>query len=185
SSSMEPTVSMGDRFFYHPISAKGKVKRGDLIVISPPFYKENSGFVNFTNNFLRVLSFQKLVISSWPRKNWEKPLMIKRVIAIPGDHIYMQDFILYVKPKGEEYFLSEFETSTMTYDIISSDSSLSTVAMEMGSIEEMVLNPGEYFMLGDNRLASWDSASWGILNQDRLMGKIFFRYWPFKRFDRI
>ncbi len=36
----------------------------------------------------------------------------------------------------------------------------------------------EYFFMGDNRAASCDSRSWGSVPRDKLIGTVFFVYWP-------
>jgi signal peptidase I len=38
--------------------------------------------------------------------------------------------------------------------------------------------PGEYFMMGDNRSQSCDSRTWGSVPRDKLIGTVFFVYWP-------
>jgi len=37
---------------------------------------------------------------------------------------------------------------------------------------------GDYFMMGDNRSQSCDSRQWGSVPRDKLIGTVFFVYWP-------
>ncbi len=41
------------------------------------------------------------------------------------------------------------------------------------------------FVLGDNRNNSYDSHSWGTLEQQYLIGRAELRYWPLSRTGRI
>lgn len=46
-------------------------------------------------------------------------------------------------------------------------------------------NADEYFMLGDNSLASQDSRWWGQVPQRMLLGQAIWVYWPFRNFSSI
>lgn len=40
------------------------------------------------------------------------------------------------------------------------------------------VRPGHCFLMGDNRALSLDSRAWGDIELDRLVGRVWFRYWP-------
>jgi signal peptidase I len=42
-----------------------------------------------------------------------------------------------------------------------------------------------YLMLGDNRGNSQDGRYWGLLPQDRFIGKAVFLFWPFTRVKKL
>lgn len=41
-----------------------------------------------------------------------------------------------------------------------------------------VLQPNEYFVMGDNRLDSYDSRNFGPINKDDIVGIVVYRWWP-------
>ena len=97
---------------------------------------------------------------------WNNKLLIKRVIGIPGDWIEMDtDGTIYLN--GEK--LDEPYTSHLS--------------MGECDLEFPYQVPQEqYFVLGDMRESSIDSRNTliGCVKKDQIIGKVFFRIWPFK-----
>jgi len=46
------------------------------------------------------------------------------------------------------------------------------------NLTEQTIGPEEYFVMGDNRLQSNDSRSWGTVPLSNVVGKAWFSYWP-------
>lgn len=97
---------------------------------------------------------------------------IKRVIALPGEHVAVSDNILYIDGEPvEEPFIDKDNNWLHTEDF---------------RLEEL---PGGYekvpedhvFVLGDNRNNSTDSRSLGVIPMDEIIGKTNVIYWPIKR----
>jgi signal peptidase I len=85
---------------------------------------------------------------------------VKRIIGLPGDSIRISDGVVYVndEPLDEPY---------LTHNI---------PKFQEGQWQH--IPDGEYFVLGDNRRASSDSRSWGMLEEDLIIGKAWITYWP-------
>ena len=46
--------------------------------------------------------------------------------------------------------------------------------------EEVVVPPHSYFMMGDNRLCSFDSRYWGFVPEKNLIGRPIVIYWSYE-----
>ena len=93
---------------------------------------------------------------------------IKRVIALPGETIKITGTKVEIKKQGEDTFFTLEEPY---------------VEFEKESIIEMTLANDEYFVMGDNRMASLDSRSWGPLKESFVVGKAFVRLFPPSKID--
>ncbi len=51
--------------------------------------------------------------------------------------------------------------------------------------DEVLLQPGAYYVLGDNRNVSKDSRSFGPVDEDGIIGRAFLRVWPLSRISLI
>ena len=98
--------------------------------------------------------------------SWNNKLLIKRVIGIPGDWIEIDtDGTVYLNgEKLDEPYAQQ-------------------LSMGECDLEFPFQVPQEqYFVLGDMRESSIDSRNtWiGCVEKDQIVGKVFFRIWPFK-----
>ncbi|MCF7816231.1 MAG: signal peptidase I [Candidatus Pacebacteria bacterium] len=90
---------------------------------------------------------------------------IKRIIAIPGDTIAIS---------GRDVIISNDEHP----DGVHLDESYVHDMKPTTTLTETLGND-EYFVMGDNRDASSDSRSWGVLQRDKIIGRAFLRLFPF------
>jgi signal peptidase I len=188
SKTMEPGIRSGDRVLVSPIvygahtpfSPKKlpgivKPKRGDLVLVSPPYARKRRGFAAFFRPLVRFFTFQTLAA--------QDEAVIKRVVALPGDSVLLRDSVISVNPGGNTHFLSEFELSAKPYDILKAKlpEGWSGDLPFSDSFAEIKLGEGQYFFMNDDRGASNDSRAWGSLSEDRILGKVLVRFWPLFR----
>lgn len=90
---------------------------------------------------------------------------IKRIIALPGQHIVITDGVVYLNNR----FLKE------TY--VTATTNLFEGGFIKSGVEETVPE-GYFFVMGDNRPRSSDSREFGFIPEKDVIGKVFFRYFP-------
>ncbi|MFC1935413.1 signal peptidase I [Chloroflexota bacterium] len=83
---------------------------------------------------------------------------VKRIVATPGDTVEIRGGKGYVNGALlEEPYIVEPQHITM---------------------ERKVMGPGQYFVMGDNRLHSNDSRNWGPVPLENIVGRVWMAYWP-------
>ena len=100
------------------------------------------------------------------------PVLIKRIIGMPGDTMSLRDGAVYVN--GQR--LSEPYVRRVNGQPEPSD------PFDTGlpwSLQQPYKVPaGSYFLMGDNRTDSGDSRAFGPVARDQIVGRAFARYWP-------
>ena len=89
---------------------------------------------------------------------------IKRIVAIPGDTITIRDTTVIVDgvKLNETYVDPKRQGNLYAYK----------------NISNMLVPPGDYFVLGDNRIGSSDSRNWGFVPRANIIGRAALVYWP-------
>ncbi len=190
-STMSPTILSGDCVIATPLyrnepgasshfSLLIAPQRGDLVVIAPAYGNDSNKALQVLNAMISFLTFQKFRPFDHKDAWGEKPF-IRRLVAFPGDSLYMDNFILHVKTGDSAHYLTEFETSINTYDITAEALPENWTAdlPFSGSFAEIKLTDNQFFVLCDNRKNSSDSRIWGPISRERIKGKVLYRYWPF------
>jgi len=159
SSSMEPTLQVGDNLIIEKISYRlSEPVRGDVVVFYPPHHELDPSLLG---KFSRMVGFFS-----------KDEAYIKRVIGVPGDKIQVvPEKGVYVNGK----LLEEPYKKEIFYGMCHSGMVCGPFSVPQGS----------YYVLGDNRNDSTDSRYWGALPKKRIVGKAFFRFWPLNRIGTI
>ena len=128
--SMEPTLHDGQVIF----SDTSDIERGDII----------------------TTKFPREAILMDPA--CEGQSIVKRVIALPGDKLIIDETGVYVNDVLlDEYYLTESDKAA-TY-------------MEDSDFTALILEDGEYYVMGDNRDNSHDSRTFGVVMEQDLLYK--------------
>jgi len=112
---------------------------------------------------------------------------VKRVIGIPGDRIRIENKEVYrngVK-LAEPYKYHKTPYSDSYRDNFPGVPNLPLPRPALEMLEkhvengELVVPPGHYFAMGDNRDSSWDCRYWGFVPRENIIGKPLLIYWSF------
>ncbi|MDD5749257.1 MAG: signal peptidase I [Patescibacteria group bacterium] len=135
-----------------------------------PFYVEGASMEpNFYENeylIIDEISYRfnepqrgEVIIFKNPRQRGS--YFIKRVIGLPGEEVSLKEGRVYIDGQilAEEY-ISHFSTEDHPSVALADD---------------------QYFILGDNRINSFDSRQLGPIAKSNIIGRVWVRGWPFNR----
>jgi len=98
--------------------------------------------------------------------NGKPKYLIKRIIGLPGDTIAIEDgYVILNGQTIQEPYVAEQGMS--------------------GEMEEITVEEGKLFVMGDNRYVSQDSRSpaVGQIDEDTVLGKVVLRIFPFNSIE--
>ena len=141
-------------FLYQPVKVEGTS-------MLPGLTDQERIFINkFVYNFEPV-ERGDIVVFRYPRDTSKS--YIKRVIAVAGDRVRIDDGRVYVNGKRlkEPYVPDDYRDDR--------------------SYPETVVPKNAFFLLGDHRSSSSDSRDFGAVERQYIYGKAVFVYWPMEK----
>jgi signal peptidase I len=158
SGSMEPTLAVGQRILVNRIGMDfSEPKVGEIMVFHPPEGAEHG----ICGPIPHEVTSGGAACDS-PVKKESSVTFIKRVVAGPGDTIYIKEGHVYRNGKREkDSYIRECGASP-----------------ECNFPTPIKIPAGHWFMMGDNRGNSEDSRFWGPIPSSWMIGEAFATYWP-------
>jgi signal peptidase I len=138
-------------FLYQPVRVEGTS-------MLPRLEDRDRLFINKFVYRFTAIDRGDVVVFHYPRD--PEKSYIKRIIALPGDHFRVEHGKVFVNGKlvPEPYVPPEYR--------------------DIRSVDEIILPPDNYFVMGDHRSISSDSRDFGPVDRALIYGKAIFVYWP-------
>lgn len=173
--SMYPTLKQGQRLILNRTVRIGHQtpKRGDIITFEAPSKAYVSAaeadllnpVATYEYNINNVFSKFRYYVLEIGKTSY-----IKRVIALPGEHVKIEEGKVYINEEElEETYLQEEVT---------------TESLE-GPYTDLIVPEGYVFVMGDNRAQSTDSRRFGCIPIEKIESKVSIRFWPFDLFGKV
>lgn len=160
-------------FFVQGSSMEPNFEDGQYLVISEFGYKQtNIGWSDkslFTVKPFKEIARQDVAVFRFP-KNTEE-FFIKRIIGLPREAVEIRHgkVIIYNTEHPDGFFLDE--SAYLSPSVLTQD------------MPRMELSQDQYFVMGDNRMYSYDSRAFGPIGKDKIIGRVLLRAWPMEQFS--
>ncbi len=165
SGSMEPTLSIGQRVLVNRIGMDfSEPHVGEIAVFHPPEGAEQEE----CGPAPHVIKLGGEACAEPVPKQDSGVNFIKRVVAGPGDEIYIKEGHVYRKAAGKSAFAREQDSYTRECG----------ASPECNFPTPIKIPAGHWFMMGDNRGESDDSRFWGPVPTGWIIGQAIATYWP-------
>lgn len=164
SGSMEPTLQVNQRVLVNRISMDfGHPSIGGIYVFHPP----ETARQQLCGPSPHAIHLGGAACSE-PVDKESSENFIKRLVAGPGDEIYIREGHVYRKAAGTTSFVREKDSYIKACE----------GSAECNLPVPITIPPGHWFMMGDNRGNSDDSRFWGPVPTSWIIGEAIATYWP-------
>ena len=132
--------------------------------MEPNFYTQDYLIIDEISYRFREPQRFEIIVFKAP--NRPSQYYIKRIIGLPNELVEIKNGKIYITNSNGKTF--ELEEKYLQNEETSGNLSIK-------------LGPTQYFVLGDNRQASYDSRNWGPLDKSLIIGRVWLRLWPYNR----
>lgn len=167
-SSMYPTLKQNQRLVLNRLyrTFHDTPERGDIITFEAPSQSVATGvkavYDNEPQNVFEKFCYYVLEVN--------KMSYIKRVVALPGEHVQIMDGKVYIK--GEELKEDYLQENVVT-------------EAKSTYLTDFTVPDGYVFAIGDNREYSGDCRAFGCIPFEKIESKVWIRFWPFDLFGKV
>ena len=137
--------------------------------MEPSFYDHEYLIIDEISYRFNDPSRGDIIVFKYPKD--PSQYFIKRIIGLPGEVVDISDNRVYIHgadDNKQKYLLEENEYLPDENRTLDS--------------RKWTLGPDEYYVMGDNREYSLDSRRFGPVDSSLIIGRVWFRGWPFWRF---
>ena len=178
-SSMYPTLEQNQRLWLNRWGRTTKTlpERGQIITFEEPSKLEYSpSEIDVTNP---VAQYEERNGWEWFIKNFleiGKKSYIKRVIALPGEHVQIKNGKVYINEKElDEPYLQD----GIVTDVIGVEATGGT------PFDDFIVPENCVFAMGDNRNHSTDCRSFGCIPLEKIESTVAIRIWPLDKWGKV
>jgi signal peptidase I len=133
----------------------------------------------------RRINRQEIVVFRYPVNPQQH--FVKRVVAVPGDHLRLVNKHVYVNgiKQDDDYATFNWEQHDRFRDNFPNGGLFAEKVASPWFVQahklvedgQLIVPEGSYFVLGDNRDDSYDSRYWGLVPADHIVGRPLLIYW--------
>lgn len=141
--------------------------------MEPNFYNGQYLVINEIGYTFGAPQRGDIIVFKYPKDTSQ--YFIKRIIGLPGERVDIQDNKVIVFNSAHPNGFALDESYLPKTDLTFAD----------GQFNNVTVGNSEYFVLGDNRMASSDSRFWGTVPKNDIVGKVWLRAFPFQSFKEF